>query len=464
MNKKAVYLALLFWCVLVLWMTTLGYGSDGDAWRVARNAQSIWTTGQYTVSRTTGFPLFELLTTPLVMIGKWYLSNMIAVISGITSILAFLRLAHKNHLRNPTLAVIGFAFLPVFTASASSTMDYIPALALLLWAYLTMLERRWIWAAVLIGAACGFRLTSGLFVIPVAVYAFLETRQLAVMFKVAAVAFVCGILAYSPVLINYGILLPGYEGRYGIETRMLVTGYNLVMVFGVVQTIAICIALASPFRGWIRSRLSDTILTFHFVNIAVWVLFFLLMGDEPEYLMPAIPSIVLALDRTLSRSLFGAVVALLLSYSIVQFDVLGGESGKRSVRPEIRSGFTVIDVRDRMFKLSTRSAATKYVAPESTVLMYGKSWIPVSNEQWVFDKKYDMYRQRDGRLFVADRILDLNRLRELSDSGFRLVVWRGEKWEYVRTNMTGWQDYVETADDLSDFFGVELRGRASNQR
>lgn len=96
--------------------------------------------------------------------------------------------------------------------------------------------------------------------------------------------------------------------------------------------------------------------------------------------------------------------------------------------------------------------------------MFGSSWIPVSKEAWVYDNKYNMYRQRDGKLFVSDRILDLSRLRTLSEAGFRLVVWRGAKWEYLRTNMSGWQDYVETVDDLSSFFGMRLQGRAVNQR
>jgi hypothetical protein len=464
LNKRVRYLVIAVWCFFVAPMATLGYGSDGDAWRVARTAKAIWTAKQYSVSRSTGFPIFELLATPLVMAGKWYLSNLIALISGIAVIAALLRLARKGQLHHPILSIVGISFLPVITANASATMDYVPALALLLWAYVLTVERRWTPAAILVGVACGFRPTSGLFIIPVAIYTYLESRHISATLKALGLALLFGILAYSPVLLRYGIILPLHTATYGLTTRLLITGYNLVTLFGIIQTAVVCAALIPAVRSWMGSRSADSFLTFHFVNILIWVSLFLVMGDEPEYLIPIVPSIILILDRTLSKRRLAAVIVLLLSYSVIQFDVLGGESGKRTAEPRIRFGYDIVDVQDRLFKLSTRAAATRYVALRNTVLMYGRSWIPVSNDGWVYDEEHAMYRQREGSLFVSDRILDLERLKELSESDFRLVVWRGEKWDYVRGNLIGWQDYVEVVDDLSDFFGVKLRGRASNQR
>ena len=95
--------------------------------------------------------------------------------------------------------------------------------------------------------------------------------------------------------------------------------------------------------------------------------------------------------------------------------------------------------------------------------MFGDSWIPVANDAWVRDDEYNMYRQRDGLLFLSPRILDEERLHQLRDSEFRLLVWRGDKWEYLRDKTAPWLDNVEVISDLSTFFGGPVRGRALSE-
>jgi hypothetical protein len=74
-----------------------------------------------------------------------------------------------------------------------------------------------------------------------------------------------------------------------------------------------------------------------------------------------------------------------------------------------------------------------------------------------------MYCQRGGNLCVSGRIRDEEQLTALHTEGFRLVVWRGEMWEYYRTDAS-LPNYVEVIDDLSAFFGVPISGQAINQR
>jgi hypothetical protein len=158
------------------------------------------------------------------------------------------------------------------------------------------------------------------------------------------------------------------------------------------------------------------------------------------------------------------VVAFLLSYHVVSLDLLGGESGRRTLKVSLDRGYTVADVQDRIFKLSVRQAATQFSARQPTLMMFGEPWIPGGNPAWVKDESLPAYRQKDGQVYVSSAIIDEGRLRDLKQKGFRLVVWRGEKWEFERATDFPWRDYVEVIDDLSAFFGVPIRGRGLMER
>ena len=96
--------------------------------------------------------------------------------------------------------------------------------------------------------------------------------------------------------------------------------------------------------------------------------------------------------------------------------------------------------------------------------MTGESWIASANESWIFDPTRKIYKQKVGNLYVSGLILDENRLRALRAEGFRLVVWNGDKAEYVITRNAYWRNYVEVIDDLDDFFGQPIAGKILSER
>jgi hypothetical protein len=448
---------------VVLPQALLGYGSDADAWRVAEAAEEIWDSREYVLSRSVGFPLFELLAAPAVTLGKWYLSNLISVLSGLAVILAFIRLARQGALRHPLLSTAAVAFLPLVLTSSSSTMDYIPALALLTWGYVFAVNRRWMTAAMLIGVACGFRPTSGLWALPLVVYVYMDCRRTKVALGTLAVAVGVGLLAYSPVLLAYGLGPWSMEFEIDPATRVLVTAYNGLKYLGIVQTFLLGLLMMRPLWRELRAGAPDAVVVFHVLNIALCVSLFLVLGDESEYLLPSAPSIVLLADRVLTRATWKIAVAALLLFALVQIDMLGGESGARRLDPAMGAGVVARDIQDRRFKLSTRELAGAMVVSEKTLLMFGDSWIPVTNDAWTVDEQYDLYRQRHGELFLSPRILDETRLGELRDAGFRLFVWRGDKWEYLQDRTVPWLNRVEVIEDLGAFFGGVVRGEALTQ-
>ena len=463
MSRKTARAVILIWCATVLPQAMLGYGSDADAWRVAEAATAIWKSGEYAVSRSIGFPLFELLVTPLVAFGQWYLSNLVAVVAGLAVLVAFLRLGQEGKLRCPLLTPVAVSFLPLLLTNASSTMDYVPALALLVWSYVALLNRRWEVAAVLVGVACGFRPTSGLFALPLVVYVYMGTGRVTTALRTLALVIGVGLAAYSPVLLWYG--LPTWRTTIALDTttRLLITAHNGLKYLGIVQTAVLGSLLMPPLWQRLRAGVPSAFVVFHVLNIALWVGLFLVQGDEPEYLLPSAPSVILLADRLLTKATWRIAVATLLLYSLVQIDVLGGESGARKFAPAVATGVVIRDVQDRRFKLSTRELAGAHAVSQKTLLMFGASWIPVANDAWVRDEKYNVHRQRDGLLFLSPRILDEERLHQLRDSEFRLLVWRGDKWEYLRDKTAPWLDNVEVINDLSTFFGGPVKGRALSE-
>lgn len=454
----------MVWIALVLPLTSLGFGSEADAWRAGKASEEIWQSGEYVRSRSTGFPLFELGITPFVELGGWQLSNIAVMMFGLGLISILFLLSDINKLTNPVITICTLAFLPIITVNSSSTIDYIVALALLLFSYYLMLKGKYLLTAVLVGVACGFRPSSGLFMIPLCIYTYLETKSLSLVTKMFLIALVLGVMAYSPALIKYGIPHSLVFVRLDLATRFLIGGYNILKLFGIIQTIVLVCVLAYFLRREVREHSFTPFVIFHMVVVLLWTALFFFLPYKPGYLLPLVPSIILLTDKLVPKRVLIILMVVLLSYHVVQLDVLGGESGSRDFNVSIRPGLTVEDIQDRLFKLSTRAAATDYYTTQRTVLMYGEPWIPVLNDKWVYDPVFCMYRQREGLLYVSCRIREETRVQELKAQGFRLVVWTEEKWEYVRTANWPWQDNVELVYDLEDFFGVPLVGKAINQR
>jgi len=186
-----VFLAVA-WAAAVAPLLTLGYGSDVDSWLVGERALQMWATGTYARSRSTGFPLYEITVTPLVAAGGWVASNALSLAAGLAVLLLIYRLADDRTLQRPATTILTLVALPVFVKNATSTMDYVPALALLLAGYVALNRRRPLWAAALVGVACGVRPTSGLFIIPMTGAVLVESGNLRTAFRMGAIAVVVG--------------------------------------------------------------------------------------------------------------------------------------------------------------------------------------------------------------------------------------------------------------------------------
>lgn len=466
MKSQTKLLLAVLWILLTLPMVFLGFGSDLDSWRVAQTAEKIWLTGAYHSSRSTGFPLHELMVTPLVHWGQWYLSNSLSLAFGLLILWLLFKMADQDTFRHPALYVISFIFFPIFQKNSASTMDYVPALALMLAAYASMRKEKWLVAALLTGLAAGFRPTSALFVLPLTFYLWQRKQNLLTIVKFVSVAAITGFVSFIPFLVTYRTLFVPHSFFKSDWIIHSITGwYHFLAFMGIIPSIGVYGFLLLRFYQKRRSALLvDPEITFHVVNILLWLALFIFLPEEPEYLLPMLPSILFLIDRCVGEKEFFFLAMLLLSYHFVRLDLVGGEPGRRQVAISLNDGYTIQDIQDRRFKMFLREVVSHYRALQPTVLMLGKEWIPVNNDRWEYDAGLEMVRQKAGLVLLSGRINDEKRLQQLKNQGYLLLAWRGEMWEYHRSENAFYQNYVTVIDDLGAFFAVSIVGKALNLR
>ncbi len=461
---KPLTIAILFalWLLAVIPLAQLGYGSDYDSWRVAQAAERIWQSGHYIRSRSTGFPLFEIGVAPLVHLGGYHLSNLLAAVSGLALLAALLYQGRRGDWKDPIVTTVTVAFLPIVIVNSASTMDYMPALALLWWSYACR-DRMYL-PALLIGIACGFRCTSGLFLIPMAFGWWAGGRPLWKIAAAGAVAAAVAVAAFSPALLTYGLRMPQISVHLSLALQILRYGHNYLALLGLVQTVAVALIVAyvllrKRHRRAFAASISAADAAFHLANFVLWSAAFAVMSDEPAYLLPLLPTVAFVIDRLPARSWRVACCVFLLSYHVVAVDFKGGTSGQRRFEPQPRPGYTLADAASRVWMLDVREAATAMKVDRPTLLMFGSPFVTTSNPDWVRDPKTGFSRQRNGELYLSGRILDEPLLQRLTAQGFRLVVWQDEKWEYYDSGNAALRErYVEVIPSLDAFFGRKLRG------
>jgi hypothetical protein len=435
-------------------MLKLGYGSDVDAWLVAERALDMWTTGVYARSRSTGFPLFEIAVTPLVIAGGWIASNALALVCGVAALLLLVRLAATAALRFPVITIVSFMFLPVVVKNATSTMDYVPAMTLLIGAYVALHERRFLLSAVLIGVAVGVRPSSGLFIVPAATTAWIDTRRPRTVAAMIGLAGTIGILVFLPSL---------RLGSFGLAqvTSPLNGVLNGMRMFGIAQTPVVAgivaVALWNARKRWTDAE-ERTFLVFHGLNALVWVALFATLPGEPEYLLPSALSVLLIIDRYATRPLALVALVVVLSFHIASLEVHGSRGGLRRRTVVLAPGFTVRDLADRRFKLWLRAAANGGVWTTPTLFMEQVKPVVVGRTEWQWVPELDLFRQKQSALAVSQVITDSEALRRIRRAGYRVVTWRAHEWEFEMPGQAGGHDLVEFVDDPSSLFKMPRRG------
>lgn len=458
---RNIIVLVFLWSLIVLPCCWFGYGSDEDAWAVGEEGAIIWETGKYSISRSTGFPLHELSTAVLSHYGGWVASNFFSYLCGLSLALFITLLIKEGHFKNPIWVLAGVLFLPQTIINSSSTIDYMPSLALFMAAYYFFYKKKYYLAALMIGISCGFRPSNGAFIVPIMIAQFIEDKNYKLAAQLFFIALVTGIICYSPVLINYGIRSPTREVEVPFFQYYLIGGYQALILFGIGQSLVLG-GLYFYYFSQLKSAFRESLyLRFHILNIVLWLSFFVFITcSEAEYLFPIIFSVIFLADGSFEKKHFKILVIVLLSYNVISLEMLGGESGKRSIAARLEWGFTIRDMEDRLYKKWYREATTAFHCKKKTLLMYGFIYVKADNDAWEYsDIAHGIIKQKNGNLYLSERILDEAVLKKLQDQGFEIYVWNNRKWEYITLKLDFWTKYVKVVYDLESFLGSKKYGR-----
>jgi hypothetical protein len=319
--------------LLTLPSLLVGYGMDEDAWAGARAAVRLATTGVYHPSRLPGNPLFEYLLALLIPLGGHLASNLFVLASYGLLVAAFARLARDR--REPVLLTALFALTPIVLVNASSTMDYLPGIALMLLAWLAAAKRRPAAAGLMMGLSIGFRLSNLLFLLPLELYLLLRREGVRRAAGTAMLSLGIGALCYLPIYHQVGMRMFEVPGSvYSPKMLLLRTVYNGLMLFGPIATAGLLVLLALDARKIvpsIRSQLNDRDpdLVLELTAVALFLGLFAIHSDEIAYLLFIVPFLYLLIARWFSRRHLQWLAALVLSYALFSIDFKGGESGRR---------------------------------------------------------------------------------------------------------------------------------------
>lgn len=369
------FLPLLLVCVVMSRFPLLfgGYGADGDAWRVAQTAQMLWQTGSYEVSRFPGYPLYELLLTPVIALGGAVASNTATLLVFLCSILLFRRILNIWETPHRDLTLVIYAFLPLLWKNSAVTMDYLWGLTAILGAVLFLLRGQHLAAGIALGLAAGFRPTHIVFVLPLLLLIPSSKKSSGTLFvsTAAGVALLCFLPAFlSPTYFAMASEFFSRTTERWTLTSLAAFAYRLVFSVGLAGTLLLGYFFLR-YRLHIQHRLTLQPFLFSSVIVFTVVLLFFFLPDEREYLIPALPFLLICLSYIAAKKEYVLIGIVLVSFAFVSPDILEHSVSSRTVAPSINAGIVVHEFRQRMVLRERIRTLAEIPLPDSSVVMVG---------------------------------------------------------------------------------------------
>lgn len=295
----------------LVWM---GYGTDIDVADVLASADSI-RRGDYLPSRPPGVPVFEAITAALDPLGGHLLLNLATAAAGAATVVGIARLVRAWGHANGDLVALAFLASPASLIAATSTGDFVWALAFFVWAVLFQLRDRPLPAGVLFALAIGTRLSS-VFLIAAFMVAdgWARDRRRACL-RTLAVALPLGALLYVPSWLAYdrsSEFLETADGWRSFANNLGRFAYKNYATAGVLFLVVMAVAapaLVAALRRWGH----DPMLRAAVLGFAVTQALFFVLPWKYNHLLPALAMLLLwlaASERNRRPFLWVAIGAL----------------------------------------------------------------------------------------------------------------------------------------------------------
>jgi hypothetical protein len=343
----------------------------------------------------------------------------------------------QPHARHPGFLLVILAFFPLVWKNAAATMDYLWSLAFVVLAYRDAHEGRPIRTGLWVGIAGGIRLVNAAAFLPAA---FLLHARGATKRDIAAswiVSLGVVMAAFLPVIIQYGI--PDWWYNTAAQVRGIMErqdvglihfGYRTVYAIGPLAVIVL-LALFVGRRRELVQELKDATSPVRgaVAGIVLCVLMFSRFPFEREYLLPAVPLLLILVDRVASRIWIGIFASAALSFALVNPDVVRHEGWQGVPALNIHDGIVVDEWRRRDAQRDLLERVPTLGLPARSILMTGlmpELWVdqtlvrPSRHPEWENTEELVFeHAEVPERYFVF--MLSPAEIRNAQDRGYR--VW-----------------------------------------
>ncbi len=316
-----IWFAALFAVVLLSRLPFIGveYGQEFDAWRVARAARHIAESGEYETSRAPGYPVQEIVCSWIWRGGPWAINGATAIFSAIAAT-ALAAVARRMGGRDWWLAGLAFAVVPVVYVGSVNGKDYLWSLAFVMLSICAVLRARPLSAGVLLGLACGCRITAAAMILPLGLMLLGElprTIRIAGVARLLLATFATALAAYSPVLLRYGFGATTFYESLGRPTWQAVITLGTLDVWGAAGLVGISIAAIGGCVRLLRRDRPPTpdnaLLTPALVLMAaIYLAAYVRLPHQAGYLIPFVSAVILLAVRWCPRPAFFACAGCLL--------------------------------------------------------------------------------------------------------------------------------------------------------
>ncbi|MEW6381811.1 MAG: hypothetical protein AB1611_19725 [bacterium] len=274
-----------------------GYGLDPDAYYVLLSAQKILATGRYFMSRPPGYPLFEIICALLSPGGPVATTGMTALIS-LLSLFPFMGIMKLLSVKNQGWLLFTFCFAPILWITSTCTMDYQWALFFVMMAYYFFLDRKYLRGAFFLGIAVGFRITSGLMILPLSLQFLFQEKSIRKFIIPFFLFGLVSLLTYTPVFLSYGFSFWQYVPN---NAPFYIWGYRtLSELLGFPALLFLILGIFAAIHNRAKGKSDPNALVLLLVIVS-YTFLFLKLPAETAYLLPIIPFGLIFLDKILSR-------------------------------------------------------------------------------------------------------------------------------------------------------------------
>ncbi|MEQ9173525.1 MAG: hypothetical protein RIL09_02435 [Alphaproteobacteria bacterium] len=354
-------------CVVRLF---LGYGYDIDTYLMLGSWQTMLGDGAYAASRFQGSPVAEFALGFAATLGGSLLANALVLACALVALAFAAKLAVHFGVTDRWLLLAFILSNGYVLVAASTSVDYMIALAPFVAGLYFLLRQRPLVAITLLAIAAGARLPFLLFGLSMIVLVLSSRRDAdgampasRLVETVAAFIFISG-LFYLPVWISHGLRFdwltaatPDFQGLAGLVARFV---YKLVYLFGPLGAVLGGVALLVEWRR--RTPPADSPqralgLRLCLAIIALHLVMFARIPVEVSYLVAAVPFIAMALlllglRRTVMVLIAAQVFANVVRIEMLDISHLHDEpcapviATGAHVRPHLEAGLLVRELRD----------------------------------------------------------------------------------------------------------------------